>query len=392
MKQSCCLFFLVLYLLLIPSVMYSIENFYIGMPIEEFKRKNPGIIPEDIALYKNFIYEKTYNGLYGKWLFQFYDGILYHISFDYKSEYFTPQVEGSIPLKDFYQKINTHAQEKFSMLQKTVINIYNQCRKQYGNPTFYKEYSKAYISPWEYDDHFNLILKANWKLENMEVQIVYYAITSNFKQAINAPPIPIGHYGIKITFGLQRYIQRIRNDSLYYQRDVEDLAQFYIPLSKKDMYIQKKNKEDNEIYIGMSIDDFIHIWTPKIDAQPINGHWRQNEEMYGISGGWGFRFRNNKLDWAHYNCEINVDDMCEDDYADWVAATEKKISEYIKLYGEPAEYENNKVSFKELAQFMDIKIIHAKWNNNDISLWISLNKFDLFKSGESHLYIKISLQ
>lgn len=120
-----------------------------GMTIDQFKKTCPDLKPVDNS---QFSHEETLHGLNGKWTFDFKQGRLSWILFDY-----------------YIQKYEDLNEKNFNKCLKATEKIIADLTKLYGKPYEVEEGTKKFRDPgkdrhWGYD-----VIEAKWKSGGNEI-------------------------------------------------------------------------------------------------------------------------------------------------------------------------------------------------------------------------------
>lgn len=154
-KMSLILCLLILSFILIPPQSFAEKNpmktgVYPGMTISEFRKIYPKVAPSVDT--KQCQMEEKVNGLDGKWTFDFKDGKLAWITYDY-----------------YVQEHENLNEKNFNKCLKGAEKIISDLTKIYGKPTELENGTKKFRDPakdhhWGYD-----VIQAKWKTDKYEV-------------------------------------------------------------------------------------------------------------------------------------------------------------------------------------------------------------------------------
>lgn len=118
------------------------RNIYIGMSIEEFKKKCPDVVVGEYKPTQSFTKNETIAGMSGDWYFDFSESKLRWYLWDV-----------------YTNDINKENFDKNLKAIKEIINIYTQ---KYGKPTTFNEGNLKYKDPYKQRHYGYDVIKAYW--------------------------------------------------------------------------------------------------------------------------------------------------------------------------------------------------------------------------------------
>jgi hypothetical protein len=88
-----------------------------------------------------------------------------------------------------------------------------------------------------------------------------------------------------------------------------------------------------------------------------------NDTLYGLSGEWGCRFENDKLNWIHF--DRYIDKIEKQNFDKCLIATNNIIKDYTKAFGKPDTTIIGDTTFVDPYQkhHWGYDVIEARWNN-----------------------------
>lgn len=129
-------------------------------------------------------------------------------------------------------------------------------------------------------------------------------------------------------------------------------------LSSVNLFGQSKAK------IGMSMEDVQKLY-PKTESGSYQNTITLSflDTLYGISGEWGYRFENNKLNWIHFDKYINEINQANFDLC--LKATKQIIKDYSKVFNSPDTLITGTTSFVDPIKkhHYGYDVMEARWNN-----------------------------
>lgn len=116
--------------------------------------------------------------------------------------------------------------------------------------------------------------------------------------------------------------------------------------------------------IGMSIKDVKQLY-PKCESSTYEKSITLsfNDTIFGLSGVWGYRFENDKLNWVHF--DKYIDKIEKQNFDKCLSATNKIITDYIKVFGKPDTTIIGDTTFVDpyKKHHWGYDVIEARWND-----------------------------
>lgn len=137
--------------------------------------------------------------------------------------------------------------------------------------------------------------------------------------------------------------------------------------------------------IGMSIDEVKALY-PNANSvfNESNSVITQKETIYGLENEWGFRFRDEKVDWIYFHHYEN--DFNEENFAVFFNAAKKTIADYESIFGQADQIEIGDTVFKDpyIERHWGYDVITAKWTNaQEMKIKVQFH----FAGGKAHYYL-----
>ncbi|OFX42219.1 MAG: hypothetical protein A2046_03895 [Bacteroidetes bacterium GWA2_30_7] len=115
----------------------------------------------------------------------------------------------------------------------------------------------------------------------------------------------------------------------------------------------------------------------------------RTENLYGIEGEWGYRFKNDTLNWIHF--DKYIDEINDTNFRNCLSATRKIIADFTKVYGNPDTTITGDTSFIDPYQkkHWGYDVIEAQWKNYN-GMKIKVEFTFMGGKGEYHFLVKIN--
>lgn len=131
----------------------TMEKIYIGMPIKEFDRIFPGVIPENAGNDGQWSRPEKLYGLEGNWNYTFQNGTLDWFIYD-----------------NYIEEIN---EENFMHCLDATRKLITDYTEMYGQPQSHNEEKTEFIDPMK-KRHFGYdVIQAVWQTDNMKFSIEF---------------------------------------------------------------------------------------------------------------------------------------------------------------------------------------------------------------------------
>jgi len=340
--------FLYAIIVLLSTSLYAQQKVYIGMTAEEFNAVYPGILPDKMTYNTNNYFKEKIHGIDGRWVFGIYDNIL-------KSASFT----GDCKIR---------SEEDFNNLVTGAGLIISDYTNTLGQPDKHEKGDGKYIDRenTDYEARINkreVFEEAEWKTNTGEIKIScdyrsnYY---DDFEEGtINAP-----------------------NEWYSYNFTISYTA-------PKDLKGVKSDKKDR-IYLGMGVQDFAKLYPALFpDGIRMSGQWNRDEELYGLNGSWGYRFKDGKVDWIHYMKYI--DEINEANFGLCLNAAMLLIKDYTAAFGKPDSVVTGNTKFVDpsVTHHWGYRVLQAHWKDYK-GMKIKVEFVFLGGKGEYHFLVVIN--
>lgn len=336
-------------LIFIAVNLYAQENVYVGMTAEEFKSKYPGILPNEITYNTNNYYNEKLYGIDGRWVFGIYGNILKSASY-----------EGICKIR---------SEEDFNNLVTSAGLIIADYTKKYGQPITHEKGNGKYFDREnsDYEKSINkrdVFEEAVWKTNTDEIKIScdyrsnYY---DDFQEGIINGPDEWYSYNFTISFSALKEIKDVKPDF-------------------KD-----------KICIGMDVHDFAKLYPSLFPGGiKMSGQWKRDEDLYGLKGSWGYRFKDGKVDWIHY--QKYIDEINETNFGLCLNAAKSLIKDYTAAYGKPDSVVTGNTEFIDpyVTHHWGYRVLQAHWKNYK-GMKIKVEFVFMGGKGEYHFLVVINL-
>ena len=117
--------------------------------------------------------------------------------------------------------------------------------------------------------------------------------------------------------------------------------------------------------IGMSVNEFKNIYPnlPAPEKYENTITFTKQDTLYGLTGEWGYRFENNKLNWIFFHKYI--DEINEQNFNKCLSSAEKIIYDFNNLYGKPDTIIKGNSTFRDpyVDHHWGYDVIEAQWKN-----------------------------
>jgi hypothetical protein len=142
--------------------------------------------------------------------------------------------------------------------------------------------------------------------------------------------------------------------------------------------------------IGMSMQEVKNLY-PQVESSAYENTitLSYTDTLYGLSGQWGYRFENNKLNWIHF--DRYIDEIKKSNFDKCLSATNRLIKEYTKSFGKPDTTIVGNRNFIDpyKKHHYGYNVIEARWNNyNDMKIKVEFTFFG--GKGEYHFIVIIN--
>lgn len=295
---------------------------FISMSPEEFKIVKPGILPDKIEYNTELYLHEKIHSINGRWSFSINKNALNKAIFQGEN------------------KIDT--EEKFKIWVESAKLLIDDYIKLYGRPDSIIEGSNKYLdrNSFEYRNKIGkreVFHEAVWKTKTMIIKISC-DFRSNYYEEFQEGIINGPNEWYEYFFGIS-----------------------FIPLNSDD---ENSKEIKGRFYIGMDIHDFAKVFPELFPAGiKLTGQWGKDEDYYGLSGNWTYRFKDGKLDWMHF--QKYFDEINEANFTKCLNSANQIITDYTKLYGKPD------TTIKGNSKFIDpfkshhwgYDVIEVRWKN-----------------------------
>jgi hypothetical protein len=114
-----------------------------------------------------------------------------------------------------------------------------------------------------------------------------------------------------------------------------------------------------------------------------------NDTLYGLPGEWGYRFKNNQLEWIHF--DKYFDEINKTNFDKCLTATKKVITDYTKAFGKPDTTIIGDTTFVDpyVKHHWGYDVIETRWNNYK-GMKIKMEFTFLGGKGEYNFLVKIN--
>jgi hypothetical protein len=315
-------YFTFLLMIIAFSGIHAQSPLFIGMGTEEFKTVKPGLLPDKNDYCADLYLQERIYSVSGRWSFSIKNNILYKAVFNGED------------------RIDTEAEfKKWVESAKLLIDDYT---KLYGKPDSIIAGTNKYLDRknFQYSKTIGkreIFHEAIWKTKTMVIKIScdfrsnYY---EEFQEGIINGPNEWFEYFFGISF------------------------------SPMDQTANTKPESKGRFYTGMDINDFAKVFPELFPAGiKLTGQWGKDEDYYGLSGSWTYRFKDGKLDWMHF--QKYIDEINETNFTKCLTSAKQMISDYTKLYGKPDTTINGNSKFIDplKSHHWGYDVIEARWKN-----------------------------
>jgi hypothetical protein len=340
--------FLFAIFIMLSSYLFAQESVYVGMTAEEFNSKYPGILPDKLTYNSNNYYKEKLYGIEGRWVFGIYNNVLKSASY-----------EGICKIR---------SEEDFNNLVTSAGLIIVDYTKTYGQPVTHEKGNGKFIDREnaDYEKRINkreVFEEAVWKTNTSEIKIScdyrsnYY---DDLNEGIMNGPDEWYSYNFTISYSAVKEIKNL------------------------------KPEYKDKIYLGMDVQDFAKLYPVLFpDGVKMSGQWMREQDLYGLKGSWGYRFKDGKVDWIHY--QKYIDEINEANFSLSLNATKSLIKDYTVVYGKPDSVVNGNTEFIDpsVSHHWGYRVLQAHWKDYN-GMKIKVEFIFMGGKGEYHFLVVIN--
>ncbi|OFY83778.1 MAG: hypothetical protein A3F72_07310 [Bacteroidetes bacterium RIFCSPLOWO2_12_FULL_35_15] len=141
--------------------------------------------------------------------------------------------------------------------------------------------------------------------------------------------------------------------------------------------------------IGMTVNEVMKLY-PNIKSDTVGNEitLSRTENLYGLNDTWGYRFKEEKLDWIFFHKYIK--ETTSSNFNDCLKATQKLIEDYTNAYGKPDTTLIGNTSFIDpyVKKHWGYDVLEVRWQNyNDMKIKIEFT----FMGGKGEYYFLVQI-
>jgi hypothetical protein len=150
--------------------------------------------------------------------------------------------------------------------------------------------------------------------------------------------------------------------------------------------MKSSNSAEGVPQVGMSLADFRTLFP---DVKPdSHGQWPRDAELHGLSGGWTYTFKDDRLQWFMFDVYERTVDAAHFDRC--LEATRRIMDDYRARYGEPAAVEEGTLRFRDPGQdhHWGYPVLEASWVTTAEKIRVSFK----FKGSHGDYYFLVKVE
>lgn len=326
------------------SLMLSAQKVTPGISVDEFKKLNPGIVPDNVTYNESVSRQEQLGHFNGSWYFDFKRDTLQTVTYSCNL--------GSKPKGGYVKTYMAY----YSLFNK---DMGQPIRSIQTNDTVLREDRKRV-------ENTDTVVFAAWNNKNTRIVMgIYY--TGNRKVKMDASDM---------------VSQNLIN--------AEDERNYYVFTIRCLPIKTEKAPDAWQFYPGMHINEFSKI-IPELfpNGVGINGQWGKDEQLVGLKGGWAYQFKNSTLEWMMWDYYAGKYDQTT--FMNCLRSARSIIAEYSKIYGTPKMVTDN-AKYRDPAKdhHWGYEVLKATWDKGTYDIEIVFDfmggkgMYDLLVKIEEH--------
>jgi hypothetical protein len=276
------------------SLMLNAQKVTPGISVDEFKKLNPGIIPDNVTYNESVSKAEQLGHFNGSWYFDFKRDTLRSVTYSCNL--------GSKPKGGYV---------------KSYMAYYSLFNKDMGQPLRSIQTKDTVLcEDRKRVENTDTVVFASWNNKNTRIIMgIYFTGNRNVK-----------------TDPMDLAVQNMIN--------AEAERNYYVFTIRCLPIKTEKAPDAWKFYPGMHVKEFSQV-IPELfpNGVGINGQWSKDERLIGLSGDWAYQFKNSTLEWMMWNHYAGKYDQVT--FNNMLRSVRGIIADYSKIYGTPKMVTDN---------------------------------------------------